>query len=229
MKDSMIFYRSFHDAIEKAKKKMSKKELFLLYDCIFSAGFLMENPEVLQEKLKSFPVAEIIFISILPQISANNKKYTDGVKGSIFGHLGSDFGKKGGRPKNPPVGGKNNPPYNPPNENENENVNENVNENEISENQNTYNPEKPLDFPKLKKLCLDDQQWVEATCMGLQIRPEDLPRRLDQFNQKLTATGSPRQRTLQDFKKYFYNSEKYNIGNQNPDQSETRRVKKLLV
>ena len=92
----------------------------------------------------------------------------------------------------------------------------------------TFQKQPLLNFQQLKKQCLENQQWVEATCMGLQISLTELPARLDDFINKLISTGNKNERTLQDFQGYFFNSEKYNIG-KNPKQDEPLRPKSELV
>jgi len=114
--------------------------------------------------------------------------------------------------------------------------NENINENKDIEKggtgekteRPTYQKQPLLNFQQLKKQCLENQQWVEAVCMGLRISPTELPERLDDFINKLISTGNKNERTLQDFQGYFFNSEKYNIG-KNPKQEEPLRPKSELV
>jgi len=121
-------------------------------------------------------------------------------------------------------------------ENENININENKDKDKDKEKggtgekteRSTFKKQPLLNFQQLKKQCLENQQWVEATCMGLQISLTELPARLDDFINKLISTGNKNERTLQDFQGYFFNSEKYNIG-KNPKQDEPLRPKSELV
>lgn len=120
--ESMVFYRSFYEAIEDLDDNETKLRA---YQAIFKYGLDGEKPE-----LKGTEKA--IFRLIKPQIDANNIRKTNGNKGG-------EYGKYGGRPrKETPPKPQENPKETPkkplknPTEtpNENVNVNENVNENE---------------------------------------------------------------------------------------------------
>ena len=75
MRDSMIFYKSFADAL----KALPDKDRLELYDAIFAFGIYDEEP-------KLSGVNSAVFTLVRPQIEANNRKYENG--------------SKGGRPKN---------------------------------------------------------------------------------------------------------------------------------
>ena len=75
MKDSMIFYKSFIDALN----ELPDEDRLKLYDAIFAFGIYGTEPE-----LSGIDAA--VFTLVRPQIEANNRKYENGVKG--------------GRPKN---------------------------------------------------------------------------------------------------------------------------------
>ena len=75
MRDSMIFYKSFADAL----KALPDKDRLELYDAIFAFGIYGEEP-------KLSGVNSAVFTLVRPQIEANNRKYENG--------------SKGGRPKN---------------------------------------------------------------------------------------------------------------------------------
>ena len=75
MRDSMIFYKSFADAL----KALPDKDRLELYDAIFAFGIYEEEP-------KLSGVNSAVFTLVRPQIEANNRKYENGMKG--------------GRPKN---------------------------------------------------------------------------------------------------------------------------------
>ena len=131
MYDSMIFYRSFYEAISKLEPSLQLE----IYNAIFDYGLC-------EEELALSPMACAIFELIKPQIDANNRRRENGKKGA-------EYGKLGGRPKkeNPeitPRKPQGNPTETPnvnynvnvnvnENENLNENLNENVNENEKEE------------------------------------------------------------------------------------------------
>lgn len=116
MYESMIFYKSFYDAIKGLDAELQAE----IYNAVFSYGLY-------GEELELSPIANTIFTLIKPQIDANNKRKENGKKGA-------EYGKLGGRPK------KNNPeetpqkPLNNPTETPNVNVNANVNANEIKDN-----------------------------------------------------------------------------------------------
>ena len=75
MRDSIVFYKSFVDAL----KALPDEDRLKLYDAIFEFGIYGVEPE-----LSGIDAA--VFTLVRPQIEANNRKYENGVKG--------------GRPKN---------------------------------------------------------------------------------------------------------------------------------
>ena len=107
---SCIFYRSFYESI----KELTPEQQVQIYDAIFKYEF--DNEEV-----ELTGVCKSIFTLIIPQLEANNKRYTNGCKG--------------GRPKNNQKETKTKPNKNQKetktkaNYNENENENYNVNDN----------------------------------------------------------------------------------------------------
>lgn len=107
---SCIFYRSFYESI----KELTPEQQVQIYDAIFKYEF--DNEEV-----ELTGVCKSIFTLIIPQLEANNKRYTNGCKG--------------GRPKNNQKETKTKPNENQKetkvkaNYNENENENYNVNDN----------------------------------------------------------------------------------------------------
>lgn len=84
MRDSMVFYRNFRDAIEKLPSDIRLEA----YEQIFAYAF--------DEKKPSEGIAGAIVQMIVPQIDKNNKRYEDGKKGGQYGALG-------GRPKKNPT------------------------------------------------------------------------------------------------------------------------------
>ena len=81
MRESLIFYRSFYEAIKTLPPANQAK----IYDAIFSYSLDFQEP-----KLEGIDNA--IFTLIKPQLDANIRKYENGKKGA-------EHGKKGGRPK----------------------------------------------------------------------------------------------------------------------------------
>lgn len=120
MCDSIVFYRSFHEAI----KGLDAEVQVEIYNALFNYGF-----DGIENELS--PIAKAVFTLIKPQIDANARRREQGI---INGKKGAEYGKLGGRPK------KNNgekPPKKPlknPSETDknplmiNVNVNDNVND-----------------------------------------------------------------------------------------------------
>ena len=109
-RDSMVFYRSFMEAIDNLDPEQYKKVLQMVFHYAMDGIF----PE-------SEGMEYSLFLLMKPQIDANNRKYENGKKGA-------EFGKLGGRPKKE---SPQKPLINPtesPNENENVNANDNVKE-----------------------------------------------------------------------------------------------------
>lgn len=117
-RDSFIFYRSFWEALRQCPNDVRLQ----LYDAIADFALNFKKPNKLDG------VAAIVFPLIEPQISANNKRYVNGLKG------GAPQGNQNARkttekqPQNKP---KNNQKTTKKQSNENVNVNENVNENVV--------------------------------------------------------------------------------------------------
>lgn len=113
-RDSIIFYRSFYEAIKEMPPAMQGK----VYSAIFE--YSLNFNEVI---LNGLP--KTIFTLIKPQLDANNRRYTNG--------------KKGGKPKQDETETEPKPNLDPtktePNKNVNDNgnVNDNSKENEIEE------------------------------------------------------------------------------------------------
>lgn len=70
MRDSFVFYRSFHEALN----NLNNRDRLLVYDAIAGYALDMTDP-----KLSGIPFA--IFTLIKPQLDANNKRYQNGKKG----------------------------------------------------------------------------------------------------------------------------------------------------
>lgn len=69
MRDSVLFYRSFYDAL----KNIPSDERLKVYDSIMEYGMYDRDPEL-------DGVALAIFLLAKPQIDANNKRYENGCK-----------------------------------------------------------------------------------------------------------------------------------------------------
>ena len=106
MRDSIVFYRSFYEAI----KEIPLEEQGVVYNAIYGYALDGVEPELTG-------IAKAIFLLVKPQIDANNTRYENG--------------KKGGKPKTNQNETKTEPKPNQdvtetePNVNENVNVNEN--------------------------------------------------------------------------------------------------------
>ena len=112
MRDSMVFYKSFREAI----KRLSPEDQLKAYDAIFDYAF--------EGKETNEGIVSAILLMAKPQIDANNQRYENG--------------RKGGRPKTEPKPNDNQTETEPkPNKtnhepNVNVNDNDNVNDNNIS-------------------------------------------------------------------------------------------------
>jgi hypothetical protein len=95
MRDGVVFYRSFRDAI----KRLSPEDQLEAYDAIFDYAF--------DEIEATEGIGSAIMLMAKPQIDANNARYENGKKGA-------EYGIKGGRPrKENPTETPNKPQENP--------------------------------------------------------------------------------------------------------------------
>ena len=138
MRDSLVFYRSFYEAV----KDLPAEEFKEAVSAIMEYGL---NDE---EQTPS-GAAKVFLIMAKPLIDANNKKHENGKKGA-------EFGKLGGRPKKEtPIKPQENP-NRTPNVNVDVNVNENIKESE---------EKKPRFYPptleELKKYIADNKYNVD--------------------------------------------------------------------
>ena len=112
MRDSVVFYKSFREAI----RDLSEEDQLKAYNAIFDYAFDNKEPE-------EAGIASAVFKLVKPQIDANNARYENGKKGA-------EYGVMGGRPR------KENPTETPrkPLENPTQtpNVNVNVNDNDLN-------------------------------------------------------------------------------------------------
>ena len=138
MRDSLVFYRSFYEAV----KDLPAEEFKEAVSAIMEYGL---NDE---EQAPS-GVAKVLLIMAKPLIDANNKKHENGKKGA-------EFGKLGGRPK------KETPrkPQENPNRTPNVNVDVNVNEN-IKESEEKKLRFYPPTLEELKKYIADNKYNVD--------------------------------------------------------------------
>ena len=138
MRDSLVFYRSFYEAV----KDLPAEEFKDAVSAIMEYGL---NDE---EQAPS-GAAKVFLIMAKPLIDANNKKHENGKKGA-------EFGKLGGRPK------KETPrkPQENPNRTPNVNVDVNVNEN-IKESEEKKLRFYPPTLEELKKYIADNKYNVD--------------------------------------------------------------------
>lgn len=149
MRDSLVFYRSFYEAV----KDLPAEEFKEAVSAIMEYGL---NDE---EQTPS-GAAKVFLIMAKPLIDANNKKHENGKKGA-------EFGKLGGRPKKEtPIKPQENPKETPikPQENPNRTPNVNVDVN-VNENIKESEEKKPRFYPptleELKKYIADNKYNVD--------------------------------------------------------------------
>lgn len=149
MRDSLVFYRSFYEAV----KDLPAEEFKEAVSAIMEYGL---NDE---EQAPS-GAAKVFLIMAKPLIDANNIKHENGKKGA-------EFGKLGGRPKKEtPIKPQENPKETPkkPQENPNRTPNVNVDVN-VNENIKESEEKKPRFYPptleELKKYIADNKYNVD--------------------------------------------------------------------
>ena len=84
MRDSMVIYKSFYEAV----KDLDNDTKVKIYDAIYEYGLYLNEPNDLDG------VSKVVWTLIMPQLDANLKKNKTGQKGA-------KHGAKGGRPKKP--------------------------------------------------------------------------------------------------------------------------------
>lgn len=138
MRDSIVFYRSFYEAI----KEIPLEEQGVVYNAIY--GYALDG---IEPELSG--IAKAIFLLVKPQIDANNSRYENG--------------KKGGKPKTNQTETKAEPkPNQDVTETEpNVNVNVNVNENDLKENTKRKVFTKPT-VEEVKAYCVERKNNVNA-------------------------------------------------------------------
>lgn len=159
MRDSMVFYRSFWEAIEELPEEEFKKTV----SAIMKYGLYEEEPEV-------SGITKAIFTLCKPQIDANNKRYRNG--------------NKGGRPKTKQESNdnqyvtesvisdnqtitkqkpNNNQEITKAKPNDNDNVNVNVNDNVNVKNKRRFTPpteEEVRAYCEERGNCVDPQTFI---------------------------------------------------------------------
>ena len=155
MRDSFIFYRSFYEAISYLDKEAQAECFSAICEYV-----LNEN------EVELSGAAKALFISIKPQLDANNKRYRNGCKGG----RGKNETEKTSKENQTET--KTEPKENQKeteveaNENENENENENVNDNENEKINyqliaDMYN-DTCVSFPRLTKLSDQRKKAIRA-------------------------------------------------------------------
>lgn len=95
MKDSMVFYRSFYEAL----KDLPDSDRLAVYDAIFSYGLDLKEVE-----LKGIP--SVIWKLVKPNIEANIRRYENGKKGAEAKQTESKRKAKGKQRKSKPKANK---------------------------------------------------------------------------------------------------------------------------
>lgn len=113
-RESFVFYRSFYESIQGLPDGVQ----LALFREVARYGLDQVAPDF--SGVPQQPFVEAIFAGIRPQLDANHKRFLNGQKGGVFGHLG-------GAPKGNTNARKQ--PQNNPKTTPNVNVNENVNGN----------------------------------------------------------------------------------------------------
>lgn len=168
--DSMVFYRSFYEAI----KELDESDKVKIYDAIFAYALDGEK-----EELTGVPKS--IFTLIKPQIDANIKRRIDGKKGA-------EYGKLGGRPKKEnPIGVTDKNPIGVIEETprgisaETPNVNVNVNEN-VNEKGNKKPPKHK--YGEYKNVLLTDEELEK-----LKAEYSDYLEKIENLSNYVASTG----------------------------------------
>ena len=134
-RESMVFYRSFHEATKNLPQKQYKEVMNALFEYALNG---------VEPKLSA--TSESIFLLIKPQIDANNKKYENGCKGGRKPKVNQTVTK--GKPNS-----NQSITTHEPNVNDNDNDNENVNDNNKRKSKNKFcdYPQADIDFDALER------------------------------------------------------------------------------
>ena len=124
MRDSIVFYRSFYEAI----KEIPLEEQGVVYNAIY--GYALDG---IEPELNG--IAKAIFLLVKPQIDANNTRYENGKKGGkAKGNQNVTETEPNSNQNETKTEPKPNQDVTETEPNENVNVNVNVNENDLKEN-----------------------------------------------------------------------------------------------
>lgn len=155
IRDSLVFYRSWLEAIKNLPREMQGEVL----TAIIEYGLDGETAESLK------PITKAMLAIVKPQIDSNNIKYENGKKGA-------EHGNKGGRPK------KENPNETPQKPQENPKAPPNVYGNDNGDDNTSPSPAHegaafppPVIFDKSLSECYAElsanQSWAETTTMNI--------------------------------------------------------------
>ena len=147
-RESMVFYRSFYEAL----KDLTDVELANAFRVLAEYG--LNGVE-----LECTGTAKVVLMMAKPQIDKNNLRYENGKKGA-------DFGKLGGRPKKPQENPKKTPKKPQENPKETPNVNVNVNDNVNKKKDTSVSKEKvhfvPPTLENVKEYCQEKGYNIDA-------------------------------------------------------------------
>ena len=178
-RDSMIFYRSFYEAIN----ELSDKHQLEVYKAIFSLSLNFEELE-----LKG--LSKTIFTLIKPQLEANNKRFLNGKQPKVKNNDRKEEAK-------PKQSLSENEANNNGNVNDNGNNNLNDNVNAFSDFDNSKN----LEFAEILK---NSPDWIGTTASQKNINPAEIPKLLDEFTKHL-STDFKIHPNKSEFAKHFKN------------------------
>jgi len=197
MRDSMVFYRSFYEAIKELPLDVQAK----VYSAIFE--YSLNFNEVVLEGLP-----KTIFTLIKPQLDANNKRFENGKKGGrkkVDNNQTETKTETKTEPKQNQTETKTEP-------NNNVNVNDNVND-------NVNEREKEISLPpEIKKkienssekvinetfsIISKDDRWIEVIAINNHLRPKQkVIEYLNAFYKKLENEGTV-MKSVNDAKSHF--------------------------
>lgn len=131
-RESMVFYRSFHEATKNLPQKQYKEVLTAIFDYALNGT---------EPKLSA--TSQSIFLLVKPQIDANNKRFENGCKGGRKPKVNQNETK--GKPN-----GNQSITNIKPNDNDNDNENVNVN-NKRSKNKFCDFKQSDIDFEAIER------------------------------------------------------------------------------
>ncbi len=209
MKDSIVIYKSFTDAI----RKLPEEYQLEMWNAISDFSFTKNEPQFTN------PINEGMWLLIRPQLDANAKRYRASIKN---GKKGSEHGKKGGRPsktetpKKPldnPQGDFSKPLDNPQGDsekplNDNVNANENLNANE-KENQNVNDnvpsgEKKQLTEDQIIYEIKNSERWLNEIAIMKKTTDARIRQLLNEFIWEMRIKGEL-DKDIKEVKKHFFN------------------------